>query len=140
LVHSLGLEDEVHFLGIVAESDLPALMAAADVFVYPSLFEGFGLPVLEAMACGTPVITSDRASLSEVAGDAAVIVPPDDAEQLAQAIERIVTDRVLHTRLAGAGKARAQLFSWTAAARRTLDVYESLYERSLRKKMAGRER
>jgi glycosyltransferase involved in cell wall biosynthesis len=134
MVGSLGLDGEVSFPGIIPDDDLPALMAAADVFVYPSLFEGFGIPVLEAMACGTPVITSDRTSLPEVAGDAASIVSPDNVEQLAQAIESLINDRDLRTRLAQAGKARARLFSWARTARSTLDVYEAVHEQFHRRK------
>jgi glycosyltransferase involved in cell wall biosynthesis len=133
LVDSLGLHDVVCFPGIVPEQELPGLMAAADAFLYPSLFEGFGLPILEAMASGTPVITSDRSSLPEVAGEAALIVSGSDVNELANAILRLVHDRALHARLSEAGRARAQHYSWARAAQSTLDVYEAVYERRRRR-------
>jgi glycosyltransferase involved in cell wall biosynthesis len=135
LARSSGLTTQVRFPGVIADEDLPALITAADAFVYPSLFEGFGLPVLEAMACGTPVVTSNRASLPEVVGEAALVVDPDDTEELAHALVRLVSDRTLHDHLAQVGMARAQIFSWPETARRTLEVYESVYER-----FAGRQK
>ncbi len=131
-LHALGLEDQVIFPGFVSDDDLPALYGAADVFVYPSLFEGFGLPVLEAMACGAPVVCSNASSLPEVAGDAALLVAPHDAAGLLGAIERLLGDADLRTRLTGLGTAQASRFTWQEAARRTLAVYEHVYEASLR--------
>lgn len=103
---------------------VPALYASATLFVFPSRFEGFGLPPLEAMACGTPVIRSDAASLSEVVGEARPLVPPNDPTGLAQAIHRAWTDAHLRAHLRAAGLIRAQAFTWERTARATLDVYE----------------
>lgn len=118
----------VHLPGFIAESDLPALYSLADVFVYPSLYEGFGLPPLEAMACGTPVIVSDVSSLPEVLGDtgtserAGLAVPPHDVSALAGAMEQILADPGLHARLSTAGLARARQFRWIDSAAIARDV------------------
>ncbi len=122
----LGLGGEVLMPGYVPDADLPALYGAAEVFVFPSLYEGFGLPVLEAMACGTPVVCSAVSSLPEVAGEAALLVPPEDAGALAAAIERVLGDPALRARLRAEGLARARRFTWEAAARATLEVYAGL--------------
>jgi glycosyltransferase involved in cell wall biosynthesis len=116
--------DVVRALGHVAEEDLPALYRGADVVACPSLYEGFGLPVLEAMAAGAPVLTSDRSSLPEVAGDAAVLVDPTDTAAIAAGLRRLLGDRALRERLAGLGRERARAFSWTRCARETLAVLE----------------
>ena len=125
-VRSLGLEDAVRFTGFVDDDDLPAVYSGAALFVFPSLHEGFGLPLLEAMACGVPVVTSNVSSMPEVAGDAATLVDPRDGEGLAAAIARSLRDEALRDRLRDAGIARARQFSWEATARRTLDAYASL--------------
>ena len=125
-VRSLGLEDAVRFTGFVDDDDLPAVYSGAALFVFPSLHEGFGLPLLEAMACGVPVVTSNVSSMPEVAGDAATLVDPRDGEGLAAAIARSLRDAALRDRLREAGIARARQFSWEATARRTLDAYASL--------------
>lgn len=104
--------------------DLPALYAAADLLVYPSLYEGFGLPLIEAMACGTPVVASNTSALPEVAGDAALLVDPRDEAGLASAISRVLDDAALRSDLAARGVARAREFSWARCARDTLRVYE----------------
>ncbi|NOZ30242.1 MAG: glycosyltransferase family 4 protein [Chloroflexi bacterium] len=123
---TLGLQDQVRFLGPVDEADLPALYGGAELFVFPSLYEGFGLPVLEAMACGAPVVCSDRASLPEVAGDAALLVDPTDAEALAGAITRLLTDEGLRQEMRRRALARAAEFSWERTACMTLAVYRAM--------------
>lgn len=123
-VEDLGLKSHVHFLGPVPRTDLPLLYNGALAVTYPSLYEGFGLPVLEAMACGIPVVTSSVSSLPEVAGDAAITVDPRDVEALTQAITRVWTSPDLRAELRRKGLARAQLFSWEKTACATLEVYE----------------
>jgi glycosyltransferase involved in cell wall biosynthesis len=109
--------------GYVDGVDLPALYSGASAFVYPSLSEGFGLPPLEAMACGTPVVCSSAASLEEVVGQAALLVRPGRVDDLAEAIARVLTDPVLRATLSRRGLERAARFSWTTAAQQTLDLY-----------------
>lgn len=119
-----GVGGEVVFTAFVPEETLVAMYKAAEMFLYPSLYEGFGLPVLEAMACGTPVIASTAGSLPEVAADAAVLVDPSDICAIADAIGRVATDAEFHTDLIRRGSARARLFSWERAASQTIRVYE----------------
>jgi glycosyltransferase involved in cell wall biosynthesis len=118
-----ALEGAVVRLGYVPDADLPALYSAATVFAFPSLYEGFGLPVVEAMACGTAVVCSNATSLPEVAGDAAVLVDPRDPEALAGGLLRVLDDAALRDDLGRRGLARAQRFTWEEAARKTLEVY-----------------
>lgn len=122
----LGLESVVTLTGYVPEADLPALINCAEVFAYPSVFEGFGLPPLEAMACGVPVICSNASSLPEVVGEAGVLLPPTDAAAWTQALGRVLSDAALRADLCARGPLRAQQFSWEAAARRTLAVYQAV--------------
>ena len=114
------------WLGPVPEADLPALYAAAAVFVFPSLYEGFGFPVLEAMASGTPVICSNTSSLPEVAGEAAVTVDPLNVAELAAALARVLSDAGLRCGLRAGGLAQARRFNWQDTARRTLDLYRQI--------------
>lgn len=114
------------FTGAVEDSELPIIYNLAEAFVFPSLYEGFGLPVVEAMACGTPVITSNRSSLPEVAGDAAILVNPEDEEELARAIMRLITDDSLRDSLRKRGLERAKLFTWEDTARKTLKVFDEV--------------
>lgn len=123
VVSELGLEDQVRFLGRLPDEDLLLLYNAAQVHVYPSLYEGFGLPPLEAMACGTPTVTSNVSSLPEVVGDAALLVDPRDPEALAEALWRAYGDEDLRRHLRERGLERAGVFSWVKAARETLAVY-----------------
>ncbi len=116
----------IHFPGFVAHEDLPALLSAADVFVWPSLCEGFGLPPLESMACGTPVVTSNVSSLPEVVGDAALQVDPSNTEALADAMLNAATDTTLRASLKERGVARAATFTWERTARLTLDSYRAV--------------
>ena len=129
-IHRMATESpvaaDVRFLGHVPDADLPALVNGALAFVYPSLYEGFGLPPLEAMACGTPVLTSNRSSLPEVVGDAALLVDPDDRGQLADALARIAGDAALRADLRERGMQQARRYSWDETARLTVKVYESL--------------
>jgi glycosyltransferase involved in cell wall biosynthesis len=111
-IRRLDLQEKVVFTGFVDDEDLPSLYSMAKVFIYPSLYEGFGLPALEAMACGVPVITSNVPSLVEVVGEAAVLVNPLDVEALAQSIDEVVFNHVTHDRLCQASLVRAQNFTW----------------------------
>jgi len=126
LVKSLGLTDRVHFLGYVSDEMLNSLYHKATMFVYPSLFEGFGLPVLEAMASGCPVVTSNISSLPEVAGDAALLIDPQNVEEVASAIETICKNQSIATEFKQKGKKRASQFSWDECAQKTLKVYDKL--------------
>jgi len=123
-VKALRLENEITFTGYVSEEDLPLLYSAAKLFVYPSLYEGFGIPLLEAMACGTPVITSNISSLPEVVGDAGILVNPTDRDELAFAMQSVLKSGSLQREMKLKGLARARLFTWGETARRTLQVYE----------------
>ena len=125
-VQALGLERAVHFPGFIEDEDLPAIYSGAALFVFPSLYEGFGLPPLEAMACGVPVVASNVSAMPEVAGDAAMLVDPRDVDGLASAIAQVLRDGALRARLRVAGIARARQFSWETTARRTLDAYAAL--------------
>jgi glycosyltransferase involved in cell wall biosynthesis len=119
--------DDVILTGYVADEDLPALYRAARAFVYPSLFEGFGLPPLEAMACGTPVVTSDISSLPEIAGDAALLIDPNDERALANALIEIMNNDRLRAELREKGIAQARKFTWREAAEKTLRLYREAY-------------
>lgn len=125
-VKSLGLENRVHFPGFVDDADLPALYSAADLFAYVSLYEGFGLPLLEAMACGTPVIASNVSSLPEVVGDVGLQVNPRDVADITQALRAMINQSDLRTTTVAAGLDRARMFSWEKAARELLSIYDGL--------------
>lgn len=124
LAARLGILDDICLLGFVAEEELVLLYNLAQVVVYPSLYEGFGLPVLEAMACGTPVITSNVCSIPEVAGDAAILINPNDTEALVRALTQLADDEALRCELIMRGKLQVSKFSWRRAAEETLTVYE----------------
>jgi glycosyltransferase involved in cell wall biosynthesis len=128
LVEVHGLEKRVRFLGPAAEAELPLLYSAATLFVFPSLYEGFGLPVVEALACGTPVACSDRSSLPEAAGDAALLFDPDDAGAIARAVGRLLADEPLRAELAARAPGQAARFSWEQTAAATLAQYRMLAE------------
>lgn len=120
--------ERVRVLGFVEEEDLPALYRGAALFVFPSLYEGFGLPVLEAMACGVPVVCSNASSLPEVAGDAALLVDPQDEEGLREAMERALGDEALRREMTARGLVRAARFTWEQAARQLLAAFAVLGE------------
>jgi glycosyltransferase involved in cell wall biosynthesis len=122
------LQDRVSFVGWVAEEDKPALYSGAVLFVFPSLYEGFGLPVLEAMSCGTAVLISDAASLPEIAGEGAMLFDPHDPEELAEAMSVLLGDKKRRAELAARGLARAQLFSWEKTILQTQQVYEAVMQ------------
>lgn len=115
---------EIHFCGFVADADMPALYAAADLFVFPTLYEGFGIPVLEAQSCGAPVLTSNVSSLPEVAGTGAVYVDPYSVESIAAGMQRVLTDKELATQLREAGLKNGKRFSWQQSAERLNEIIE----------------
>jgi glycosyltransferase involved in cell wall biosynthesis len=123
LAGELGLEGAVRWLGYIEDADLPALLGTAELFVFPSLYEGFGLPPLEAMACGTPVVSSDRSCMSEVLGDAARLVDPTDPEAFATALDGALSDVAWRTRASKAGLTHVSTFSWDRAAAETVETY-----------------
>jgi glycosyltransferase involved in cell wall biosynthesis len=125
-IESLGLSDQVLRPGFVSDDEQPLWYNAAAVFAYPSLYEGFGLPPLEAMACGTPVVVSNATSLPEVVGEAGILVPPLDVQALADGLRRVLEDETLAARLSEAGQEKAAQFSWRRMARETLDCYDEV--------------
>jgi glycosyltransferase involved in cell wall biosynthesis len=127
-VDALDLQDHVTFLGRVDNGDLLYLYNAARCLAHPAFYEGFGLPPLEAMACGTPVVVSNVSSLPEVVGDAALLVDPEEEEELAIALYRLLQDDELHASLVQKGLARAQVFSWERTARETMAVYRRVVD------------
>jgi glycosyltransferase involved in cell wall biosynthesis len=127
-IRRLRLTNRVHFTGFVAEEDKPALLASCALFIYPSLYEGFGLPALEAIACGAPTITSNTSSLPEVVGDAALLVDPTSVESLGQAMEAVLSNPALREELKRKGPVQAKLFTWEKTAAATVDIYRSLFQ------------
>jgi len=126
-IEALHLEERVILTGFIPErADLAALYSAADLFAFPSLYEGFGLPVLEAMTCGCPVVTADNSSLPEVAGEAALLVDAGDVPGIASAMRRVLEDDALRQAMVDKGFEQARRFSWEACARTTLGVYKDL--------------
>jgi glycosyltransferase involved in cell wall biosynthesis len=126
LITKLGLRQEIIDLGKTSFDELPYLYGAADALVYVSLWEGFGMPIVESMACGTPVITSDVSAMPETAGGAALLVSPQSVEGIAAAMYRIATEPELRASLGRKGLQRAPLFTWEKAARKTFQVYEEI--------------
>src|SRR5437867_6214021 len=127
-VHQHQLHKHVRFLGYLPEETLAVMYRLAGLFVFPSLYEGFGLPPLEAMASGTPVVTSNVSSLPEVAGDAAILVDPYDPTAIADGIERVLTDADVRRDLRNRGLARARQFSWEQSVRRVHDIYREIQQ------------
>jgi len=128
-IDRLQLGAQVILTGSISDEELVCILNAARLLVQPSFYEGFGLPVLEAMACGTPVVSSNAASLPEVVGDAGLLVDPHDVEGMAEAIEMVLTDSRLWHELRQRGLARAQMYSWQETAKQTLEIYRSLSRR-----------
>jgi len=126
IVQKLNLQNDVIFLGYVESDDLPALYNGADLFVYPSIYEGFGLPPLEAMACGCPIITSNTSSLPEVVGNAGIMFDPYDIDELANVMCEVLTNYELKKDLIKKGLIRAKMFSWEICAKETMDVYREM--------------
>jgi len=122
-LNTLGLESVVRIVEDVRSHELPAIYSAARALAFPSLYEGFGLPALEAMVCGCPVVASDRGALPELVGQAGLLAPPEEPSALADALRRVLTDEHLRADLAGRGLERARMFSWSRAAHETLAVY-----------------
>lgn len=129
LVEALRLQDRVVFTGFAPVLELPYLYAGADLFVYPSFYEGFGLPPLEAMACGTPVITSNNSSIPEVTGEAALLINPHDMYDLAGAMEKVLNNPEVGAEMRTAGLKQAENFTWKKCAEETLAAYQKLYAR-----------
>lgn len=127
-ISELGIEKEVIFVEDVSDEELSAIYSGASALIYPSLYEGFGFPPLEAMACGCPAAVSNRTSIPEVVGDAALLFDPEDTSQMAEAIERILDDEKLRDRLREEGFRRVRMFSWDRAAEETLKLYKRLCE------------
>lgn len=126
LVKERNLTDRVIFTGFIEESEKPLFLAGASVFVYPSLYEGFGIPVLEALACGTPTITSNVSSMPEVAGDAALLVNPENLEEIYDAMKKVLMDSSLRSELKARSLRQAANFSWEKTANMTIEVYRGV--------------
>jgi len=126
LIKRLGLQEDIMFLGYVPEEDLPELYNIAELFVFPSFYEGFGLPALEAMACGTPVITSNSSSLPEIVGDTGIMVNPYNISDLAEAMHKVLGNKELRKNMISRGLKRASLFSWETSAQETLKICETV--------------
>jgi len=127
-VQALRLASHVHFLHQVPDADLPALYSAATLLVSPSFYEGFGLPALEAMSCGTPVIVADRASLPEIVGDAGLLADPDDPFTITRQMSRVLEDPALQALLSERGLRQAARFTWARTAQVTLSAYRRVLD------------
>lgn len=125
-IESLNLQKDIIFAGYVSELALAEIYNAVDLFVFPSLYEGFGIPPLEAMACGTPVITSNTSSLPEVVGDAAIQINPYDVEKFAEEMYEVLTNERLKEEMIRKGLERSKMFSWENSAKKTLKVYREM--------------
>ena len=126
IARQIEVEDVVRFIGRVAEEDKVALYQQARAFLYPTIYEGFGLPALEALACGVPVVGSNASSVPEIVGDAGILVDPKDARAMAGALIAVCTDDALHDELSERALKQAEKFSWEKCARETVEAYESV--------------
>jgi glycosyltransferase involved in cell wall biosynthesis len=124
------MSDRIHPLGYVDSTDLPTLYSGADAFCFPSLYEGFGLPLLEAMACGTPMVAANTSALPEVAGDAALLVDPKRPAEIGDALIRVLSDQSLRRDLVERGFVRSRSFTWERTARATIDLLRDVRDRS----------
>jgi glycosyltransferase involved in cell wall biosynthesis len=122
-IHDAKMNEYVHFVGFADDADLPALYSGALITAVPSLYEGFGIPVLESMACGTPVVTSNLSSLPEVAGDAGLTVDPTDLDAIIDSLQRLVDDEALRASLIEKGLSRAREFTWERSAAQLHEIY-----------------
>jgi len=127
-IQQLNLSDDIIITGHLPEKDLPKIYNAADIFVFPSFYEGFGLPPLEAMSCGTPVISSNTSSLPEVVGNAGILIDPHNPNELADKIIKVISDDSLKQEMTKKGIKQAQNFSWVQTAKKTLNTYNEVYE------------
>jgi len=125
-IEELGLEDRVQFTGYMPQDDLPMVYNLASLFVYPTKYEGFGFPTLEAMACGTPVVTTAISSLPEIVGNAGILVPPGDEQELTGAMVEVLSDPIFYDQLRTRGLQRSEQFTWERTARETLKVYQQV--------------
>jgi len=135
-IDTLDLKDKVHFTGYVPAQDLPFVYNLAQVFVYPSIYEGFGLPPLEAMACGTPAITTDVSAMRDHVGDAGILIPSQDEEALALAIQKILNDQELRRELSIKSRQQAANFTWKRTALETLKVYQYVASKQASKSLS----
>src|SRR3989338_994483 len=129
LSEKIASRSNIKVINNIVGSDLPALYSGASIFIYPSLYEGFGLPVIEAMKCGCPVITSNRGSLKEVSGNSAYIVDPESEEAIINALVKVWTDNILRKKLIKKGYQNANRFNWSTSAKKIIQIYEELYEK-----------
>jgi glycosyltransferase involved in cell wall biosynthesis len=128
-IEELRLQNDISILGYIPEEELPVLYNAADLLVYPSLYEGFGMPVVEAMACGCPIITSNIASLPEITGTAGIMVNPNDYNELADAISMVIQDSQLKQKMRQQGLEQAKFFSWERCAQQTMSIYKQVTQK-----------
>ena len=130
LIQELGIVDDIHFTGWVDQEELPAIYSLAELFLFPSFYEGFGIPILEAMACGCPVVTANTGACPEVADSAAVLVDPSNPDDIASGIATVLSDSKYRIELKEKGIERAEQFSWELSAKKTINIFQSLYKLS----------
>ena len=128
IISQLNLQEEIIFPGFIPEEEMPVLVNAASLFIFPSLYEGFGIPLLEAMACGTPILASNVSSIPEVCGNAALLFDPQSIQEMVDAIERLISDEVLRKQLVQRGFLRIKKYSWKNSAKALLDTFEEIYK------------